>query len=156
MNTFNSLTDLGFNFGEDVDRIINGFKEDLERREYFKNMVMNELVEVVEKRNVEYKYEYCMDELEVIIIDNSNDIIYDFCSCYNILRVNRYVKWYGLELKIRGVIKDSRGGMIIGGFKNKRSDIEILGRTSKMKREMEYNGLLGIANWLRGNRNYRY
>ena len=52
----NSKRDLGINFGEDVDRKINGYVADLERREYFKNMVMNELVEVVENREVYYNY----------------------------------------------------------------------------------------------------
>lgn len=52
----NSLRDLGFNFGEDIDRLINGFKEDMERIDYYKNVVMEDLKEelVIRSRNIFY------------------------------------------------------------------------------------------------------
>ena len=131
MNTLNSKRDLDFNLGEDVDRIINGFKEDLERIDYYKNEVLDELrYEVLCNRNVEYKYEYCMDELEAELLDG-DEVIYYLNSVNNKLEVRVNMMFNGNNWIGGGTIDEDNNGYDIRGLWNEKQIIDHILKIAK-------------------------
>ncbi len=118
----NSLRDLGINFGEDVDRMINGFKEDLERIDYYKNEVLDELrYEVLCNRKVEYNYVkgYC-SEYEGEYIHSSNT-----------LEIIVFMNFKGNVWRGGGSIEEDNSGYDIRGLWNEKQVIDHILKIAK-------------------------